>query len=149
LVNVDIYLGKPQENEKKETQVGMKTVVKLVEPYFNTKRCVTADNFFSSIPLCNYLWEKSLQFIGTLKQNKLEIPLNFLKETKKTAGIFLRSVGSSLFAFKEYLTLVSYVPKAKKSVILLSTHHHDSAIDELTGKPKIIMDYNSYKGKII
>jgi hypothetical protein len=65
LVNVDIYLRKPQENEKKETQVGMKTVVKLVEP--NTKRCVTADNFFSSIPLSNYLWEKSLQFIGTLK----------------------------------------------------------------------------------
>ena len=67
--------------KKKETQVGMITVVKLVEPYFNTKRCVTADNFYPSIPLCNYLWEKSLQFIGTLKQNKLEMPLNFLKET--------------------------------------------------------------------
>ena len=77
MLNVDIYLGKANENDKKENQIGMKTVTKLVEPYFETKRCITADNFFSSIPLCKFLWGKSLQFIGTLRVNKLEIPLIF------------------------------------------------------------------------
>lgn len=57
-----------------------------------------------------------------------------------------RVVGTSLFAFKEFLTLVSYVPKKNKAVILVSTKHHDSKINNLTNKPEIIMDYNKYKG---
>jgi hypothetical protein len=96
--------------------------------------------FFTSIGLCLHLWENGLEYIGTIRSNKLEIPLSFLK-------IKLRKVGSSLFAFKDSLTLVSFVSKKNKSVILISTNHHDIKIDNVSQKPEIIMDYNKYKGR--
>ena len=117
----------------------MKVVTKLCEPYYMTRRCITADNFFTSIGLCFHLWEKGLEFIGTIRSNKLEIPLSFLKNK-------LRTVGSSMFAFKDFLTLVSFVPKSNKAVVLVSTGHHEAKIDTLTKKPQIIMDYNKLKG---
>ena len=56
LCNVDIYLGKSDVNSKNETGVGQKVVLKLAEIYYDSKRCITADNFFTSIPLVNELW---------------------------------------------------------------------------------------------
>jgi hypothetical protein len=44
--------------------VGMKAVLKLCEKYFNTHRCITADNFFTSIPLVRELWTKNLEYLG-------------------------------------------------------------------------------------
>jgi hypothetical protein len=117
----------------------MKAVIKLVEVYFNTQRCITADNFFTSIGLCFHLWNKGLEYIGTIRSNKLEIPLEFLKNN-------VRKIGSSLFAFKNSLTLVSYVPKKNKAVLLVSTSHHDTGVNTSSLKPDIIMDYNKYKG---
>ncbi|KRX53404.1 hypothetical protein T09_12335 [Trichinella sp. T9] len=38
-----------------------------------------------------------------------------------------REVSSSLFCFDRQLTLVSYILKRKKCVLLLSTMHHDDA----------------------
>ena len=106
----------------------MKAVIKLCSIYYNTKRCITADNFFISIPLYLHLWENGLEYIGTIRANKLDIPNCFLKNK-------LRSVGSSIFAFKDSLTLVSFVPKKSKSVILCSTSHHQAKTDEKTKKP--------------
>jgi hypothetical protein len=51
-----------------------------------------------------------------------------------------------LFAFKDFLTLVSFVPKKSKAVLLVSTNHHEAKINESSTKPEIIMDYNKYKG---
>ncbi|XP_022183154.1 piggyBac transposable element-derived protein 4-like [Myzus persicae] len=62
----------------------------------------------------------------------------FLPDKKK-------EVGSSVFGFQKNKTLVSYVPRKNKAVILLSTMHHDSKIDVETRKPEIIMDYNCTK----
>lgn len=139
LVDVNIYLGKSTEASKREVKIGEKAVLTLCEPFFNSKRCITADNFFSSISLCQELWSKKLEYIGTLRCNKTDIPESFLKS--KT-----RSEKSSLFAFKDYLTLTSYVPKKNKSVILISSKHHDDKIDSTSGKPQIIIDYNKFKG---
>ena len=38
------------------------------------------------------------------------------------------------FRFKDNTTIVSYVPKKGKAVIMLSTMHHDKAIDEGSSK---------------
>jgi hypothetical protein len=43
---------------------------------------------------------------------------------------------------------VSYVPKKNKSVVLLSSLHHDSAICSDSGKPKTIEFYNKTKGAV-
>jgi hypothetical protein len=49
------------------------------------------------------------------------------------------------------MTLLSYVPKPNKSVILISTEHHSNAIGEAESnavkkKPEMLFDYNNNKG---
>ena len=56
-----------------------------------------------------------------------------------------RSVGSSLFGFSDRQTLVLHVPKKNKAVVLLSTMHNDNKVDEETGFPEMILDYNAIK----
>ena len=45
MVDIDIYLGKVNGNAKKESNVGEKVVLKLVEPFFNTYRYIVNDKF--------------------------------------------------------------------------------------------------------
>jgi hypothetical protein len=73
-----------------------------------------------------------------MKQNKREIPQEF-KPVRQ------RDEKSSIFGFTKDLTFVSYVPKKNKSVVLLSSLHHDSAICSDSGKPEIIEFYNKIK----
>jgi hypothetical protein len=75
-----------------------------------------------------------------MRSNRNEIPNSFLASKE-------RLVDTSIFAF-DYLTLTSFVPKPNKSVILLSTKHHDSSIESTINKPKIIMFYNNNKGGV-
>jgi hypothetical protein len=56
-----------------------------------------------------------------------------------------------MFCFKEGMTMVSYVPKKGKVVLLISTMHQDDKIDETTQqqrKPEIITTYNFTKGGV-
>jgi hypothetical protein len=56
-----------------------------------------------------------------------------------------------MFGFNSTTTIVSYIPKKNKNVILLSTMHHDGKIDADTGdkqKPHIVTFYNSTKGGV-
>jgi len=76
-----------------------------------------------------------------MKQNKRDIPQEF-KPARQ------RDENSSIFGFTKDLTLVSYVPKKNKSVVLLSSLHHDSAICSDSGKPEIIEFYNKTKGAV-
>ena len=61
----------------------------------------------------------SVQF----EKNKPEMPEKFVN----TKG---RQVYSSIFAFADKMRLVSFVPKPRKTVTLLSTMHHAATIDE-------------------
>lgn len=117
LLNVDIYLGKTSKNDSKKNDVGKNVVLQLSRDYYGTGRVVTCDNFFSSVGLANELWLNSLKFVGTLRSNKREIPLEFRPHKQ-------REVFSSLHGFNKHLCLVSYVPKANRSVVLLSSQHH-------------------------
>ena len=81
---------------------------------------------------------------GTLRKNKRQIPPEFLD---------LRNRGekTSLFGFRSDSTLLSYVPKKKKNVLILSTLHNNNKIDEETGsarKPEIVTFYNTTKGGV-
>jgi hypothetical protein len=64
LCDVDIYLGRAEANSIKETSIGQKVVLKLAKNYFNAKRCITADNFFTSIPLVCQLQMNGLDYLG-------------------------------------------------------------------------------------
>lgn len=42
--------------------------------------------------------------------------------------------------------MVSYVPNQNKCFILIFTMHDDDSLDDITGKPETILDYNCTKG---
>jgi hypothetical protein len=140
-LDTTLYAGKEQPGNRRNMNVGENVVLELCRPYFRTGRGVTVDNFFTSIPLANRLWQEGMTLTGTLRQNKVEIPASCLTKN--------RDLYSSEFLFAGPLTLCSYACKPKKMVVLLSTEHHTSTIDSNDKKtPKIIEAYNDYKGGV-
>lgn len=144
--NTYLYTGKDSDGktlsqEDRKKPIPTQAVIRLCTPIFNTNRNVTTDNWYSSMELLSTLKEKGLTTIGTLRKNKGEIPQEFLPQKK-------RPVGSSLFGFTNQCTIVSYVPKKNKAVILYSSMHHGDETNEVTGKPVIIDDYNNTKGGV-
>lgn len=138
--NAQIYLGK--EGNLPEIGQANRVVMDLCHPIYQSGRNITTDNFFTSVPLAANLLDKRLTLMGTLRSNKPEIPSLF-------QGSSQREVYSSIFAFTEKLTMCSYVPKKRKSVILLSSLHHDASIsDGEERKPILILDYNAKKGAV-
>lgn len=106
-----------------------------------SNRNITTDSFFTSVPLAEKLWEEKLTILGTMRKNKPQIPSTFQPSRS-------RDVLSSQFLFRDQFTLMSYVPKKNKSVVLLSSQHHSSSIDTVSGKPEMILDYNKTKGAV-
>lgn len=75
--------------------------------------------------------------------NRKHLPRELLDVSK-------RSILSSKFAFASPVTMVSYVPKPKKNVLLISTLHRGATVCEnSTGeKPEIILYYNETKAGV-
>lgn len=87
------------------------------------------------------LKDYKITVIGTVRKNKTELPIEFSRPTK-------RPIYTSMFGFTEDLTIVSYIPKKGKNVILTSSMHHHDNIDPDSGekcKPVIVTTYNETK----
>lgn len=141
-----IYCGKDSDGstlsaEERRLSKPTQAVLRLSAPLYGSNRNITADNWFGSIEVVKCLKEKNLTYVGTLKKNKREIPPAFLPSKS-------REIGSSLFAFTRDITLVSQVTKKGRAVILVSSMHHDRAIDSETNKSEITMYYNCTKGGV-
>jgi hypothetical protein len=81
----------------------------------------------------------NLTLVATIKKNKREIPKEFLlTKNRELCSSYNKS-------------LVSYMPKKNKIVLVLSTMHSSKTIDKSTGlvkKPEIITFYNATKGAV-
>lgn len=100
------------------------------------------DNWFTSFPVAKSLLKNKIGMVGTLRKNKTCIPPALLVSKGREAH-------SSTFAHTQDVTLVSYIPKKGKNVILLSTVHHDQKVDPADKKkPEIIKFYNKNKGAV-
>jgi hypothetical protein len=145
--NLEVYTGRQPPGPFQVDNSAKCVVERLVEPISGSNRNVTVDNWFSSIPLClSLLNDHRLTLVGTMRKDKREIPNIFL-DTKP------RKANSSMFAFKEKITMVSYVSHKKKHVILVSTMHDDDAVDNdpdspTFGKPEQVLFYNCSKGGV-
>ena len=133
---VRVYLGRQPGNQRKQN-LGGNVVKSLVAPWYQSGRNIVGDNLFSSIPLAEELLSNGLTYIGTVRKNKAEIPACM---TAKNRAEF-----SSIFGFSDQMTLVSYVPKKGKEVIVLSSMHHDKTVLGDQHKPEIIIHYNETK----
>ena len=140
-VNFEVYTGR--QGHGPEINQGARVVLQLTEHLSGSGRNCTGDNFFSSLYLSNALLQRKMTYIGTVRKNKPFLPT-------KVTDIREREELSSAFAFQRDTTLVSYVPKKGKNVILKSTFHHDTEIREERDdkKPQVVIDYNRTKGAV-
>lgn len=140
LSKLQVYLGKLPGGTIEKNQ-GFRVVKDLVEPYHGSWRGITTDNFFTSVPLAQYLLSKNLTLLGTVRKNKPDTPPQ-LSLTKRPAE-------SSIFAFTKELAMVSYIPKIHRMVHLLSSQHDSDIIcQDSQNKPLMILDYNNTKGGV-
>lgn len=140
--NMEVYVGTQPSGQFEASNSPTAVVQRLCEPIKGTSRNVTVDNWFTSMNLLTSLdTDFKLTLLGTIRKNKKELPLEF----SRPLG---RPISSSMFAFRKNCTLVSYIPKKNKNVLLLSSMHHDDEIDSDTKKPDMIMDYNMSKGGV-
>nr|XP_020443286.1 piggyBac transposable element-derived protein 4-like [Monopterus albus] len=103
---------------------------------------VTCDNFFISFPLSQELLKNKVALVGTIRRNKLELPPHVLQAKG-------RAMYSSTFAFTSTHTLVSYIPRRGRNVLLLSTKHRGPDVGEgQKKKPATIEDYKRCKGGV-
>lgn len=138
---IEIYCGKQPDGPYFINNTPADIVSRLVDHVKGKNRNLTCDNWYSSYQLAKSLLANKITYLGTLRKNKREIPPEFLPNKK-------REVGSSLFGFQQEITITSYVPKKNKSVVLISTMHNDSSLNEDTKKPEVIHDYNMTKGGV-
>lgn len=112
--------------------------------YLGSGYNITTDNYFTSLELATSLRNRvnSMTLLGTIRKNRVELPPDFIQCKR-------RALNSSIFGFTPHCTLVSYVPKPRKCVVLLSTMHHSAEIsDREDQKPEMILAYNKTKGGV-
>ncbi|XP_039866148.1 piggyBac transposable element-derived protein 4-like [Simochromis diagramma] len=136
---LQVYTGKAAP-DRVEVNQGMRVVLDMTEGLQG--HVVTCDNFFTSCALADELLKRKMALVGTIRQNKPELPPHLLQAKK-------REIFSSIFAFTNTHTLVSYIPRRGKNVLLLSTKHRRPDVSkEGKRKPVIIEDYNKCKGGV-
>ena len=99
------YLGK--ENNGITQSLAFHTVCKLITPVENSGRNVTTDNFYTSLKLAGELLRKKLTLVGTMRNNRRELPPYTIEKVKRESG-------SSRFCYKKEATLVSFMTKRRK-----------------------------------
>ncbi|XP_049927217.1 piggyBac transposable element-derived protein 4-like [Epinephelus moara] len=136
---VSVYTGR-EAGAPAERNQGRRVVLEMTEGLRGVT--VTCDNFFSSFGLAEELLRRKIAMVGTMRKSRPELPPELLRVRR-------REVLSSIFAFTQTHTLVSYIPKRGKNVVLLSTKHRAPEISgEKKRKPQIILDYNCCKGGV-
>lgn len=136
-----MYVGR-NRNAAPEVNQGENVVLRLAHGL--NGRNVTCDNFFTSHSLATKLKSQQMTLVGTIRKNRKEMPPILVDMKKKPAHF-------SQFVFDHRLraTMVSYVPKRRKFVSLLSTYHSSKEIDKQNAdKPIIIQYYNATKGAV-
>ena len=80
---------------------------------------VTCDNYFTSLGLALKIVEKKCSLVGTLRQNKREVPEECKKKKEPYETKVFRYDGQTA------VTFTSYQCKAAKNVAVLSSLHPD------------------------
>lgn len=139
----EVYVG-TQPNQNRSTGVAHGLVIRLMKDYLYLGANLTVDNFFVSYKLAEDLLQKDTTMVGTVRSNKRELPKLFASasEAKK------RPPNTSVFCFSKSVSLASYTSRTGKNVLLMSTAHATENVNEETGKPLMIHDYNAHKGGV-
>lgn len=143
LLNAYIYTGKGSDGKtlsqhEQTFSVPTQATLQVCKPILGSNRNVTADNWFTSIEVMDELLKRKVTYVGTVKKDKKMIPEELLPDSQ-------RPVSSALYGFRGPFTLVSFVPKKNRAVVLASTMHHTIEHNQEKKKPEIICFYNATK----
>ena len=105
-----MYTGR-EVGERREVNQGERVVLSLVTEVEKSGRNITTDNFFA---LARKLFNKKLTLIGTIRQNRVELPPAFVQPKGRIPA-------STIFGFQQDAMILSYCPKKGKVVTLMST----------------------------
>ncbi|KAE9522784.1 hypothetical protein AGLY_016825 [Aphis glycines] len=118
-------------------------VVNLADSLLDEGRLIITDNFYTSVPLAEYLYGRKTDLCGTLRKNRKWLPVDVKDKKLKKGQVIARQ--------KEFITILKW--HDKRDVLILSTCHGDQF--QNTGKtdrkgntitkPKMILDYNNTK----
>ncbi|XP_041792004.1 piggyBac transposable element-derived protein 4-like [Chelmon rostratus] len=137
--NMQMYTGKPVDGQPEKNQ-GQRVVLEVTEGLRG--HTITCDNFFTSYALGQELLKRKMAMVGTVRKNRPELPPVLLATRE-------REKFSSQFVFTDTHALVSYCPKKRRNVLLMSTLHRDTAVSSMEDKkPQIVLDYNKNKGGV-
>uniref|UniRef100_A0A3B3QYT7 PiggyBac transposable element-derived protein 4-like n=1 Tax=Paramormyrops kingsleyae TaxID=1676925 RepID=A0A3B3QYT7_9TELE len=136
---VQVYTGKPP-GEETEENLAKRVVLDLSKGLKGQN--VTLGSFFTSFDLGQELLKKKLTMTGEVRCSRPELPSDFLISKG-------RRLHSSKFGFFSNTTIVSYLKKRTKNMLLMSTFHKKPQIsDRLDRMPHIVIDYNENKGGV-
>ena len=134
------YLGR-DANRQATNSLSADVVLKLMNPLFGGGYNVICDNYFSSLKVSNSLMENKCSFVGTVRQNRRELPREALvKQDVYDTKIFIET--------EKETSLTAYQCKKNKKVLLLSSLHKDVKIPEANNpkhKPETVLFYNKNK----
>lgn len=102
-------------DNKPEKEQGMRIVHDLIKDLRNGYN-ITTDNFFTSLKLAMEMLKTKKTLTGTVRSSRKEVPKILVKDKS-------RELYSNIFIHTPEVTMVSYVPKKRKAVILLSTQY--------------------------
>ena len=139
-----VYIGEKSlslEEKEESSSISEATVRKIVRPYLGQGRCVTGDNYFTSLNLCHFLMKEKTTYVGTIRNNRREIP----PVAKCTDG---RQRGDTRHFFCDNTSLCSFWDKGKKPVLLLSSMHSRNLSNLTMSKSDVVLFYNSTKAGV-
>ena len=137
------YCGKVNNNDATERQSPADVVKRLSQHILGTGRNITIDRYYTGIELVEDLFNNhNTTVVGTINSNRQHVP----EEMKSVKD---RQVNSTTFAWSGPVMMLSYVPKAKKNVLLVSSQHDQPDVSQLSDrKPEVILAYNDDKGGV-
>lgn len=139
-----VYIGEKTlspEEKAAASSIPEAIVRALVLPHLGEGRCVTSDNYFTSLALSEFLLQNITTYVGTIRNNRRELP----PAAKSTRN---RQRGDTVHFYSDKASLCSFWDKGKNPVLLLSTMHFRQLPNASDGKSDIVVFYNSTKAGV-
>ena len=156
LYDFEVYQGSITEKGTDSIGVGGDVVIRMISGLPSGKNyLIFADNFFTSLPLVERLQQRQIQFIGTVRPNRLKgLDLKSEKQLKKEGRGSCDSkveLNSNVFALRWYdnraVNIVSTYKGVEPRKMVKRWDKKERKTVEVPC-PDAIVEYNKFMGKI-
>lgn len=122
----------------------MKIVMELGDSYFDCRRTLFMDNWYSSVELAEKLKTRLTHLVGTIRPNRKFNPQQVIKKKLKKGEVASMRSDSNVLVLKW---------KDKQDLYMISTKHNSQIVEQhikgkIIKKLKVVIDYNIGKTSI-